>query len=342
MNLASLENRGFELTLSGTPVRNNDFSWQTTVMWWTNKNKILDLARADYVQGSKWYVAKGESTGQWYARKYTGVYEYDVSNAYTSDYSARLTPVLQRDDNNNVILGTDQQPTVTAYLLPDGSQYTGEVKQRKVGGTVSKGGDVIWDAVPRGTDESGNPVYADDITDADRQMLGSAIPDWYASWSNNLRYKQFTLNFNFYVSWGGLIYNQLKYERTRWGGNTHMQDREYILTGWKYQGQITDWYRVHNDANTRNYAVASSRYLEDGSFIRLRNVRLSYQLNRNIAERLGLQNLTVYVYGNNLCTWTNYSGFDPEVGAGNPLQPGEDASRYPRKKEAGFGLNVTF
>ncbi|MDR2148648.1 MAG: TonB-dependent receptor [Tannerella sp.] len=344
VNMASLENKGFELTLSGTPVRTKDFSWQTTVMWWTNKNKILDLAREDYVAGGKWMVAKGKSTGQWYGLNYLGVYAYDASNAYTEDYSQLLTLVLERDANGNVLLDVFQQPTVLEYLLPDGTPYPREkVKQRTTGGTVSKGGDVIFEAMPRGFDENGNPVYASDIsTDADRKILGQAIPDWYASWNNSLQYKQFTLSFNFYVSWGGLIYNQMKYNRTMWQGNTHMQDREYILTGWKYQGQITDWFRVNNDASGRNYGVASSRYLEDGSFIRLRNARLSYRLDRSIAEKLAMKDLTVYIYGNNLLTWTNYSGYDPEVGASNPLQPGEDNSRYPRKKEAGFGINVTF
>ena len=347
MNLASLENRGFELTLAGTPVSNKDFTWQTSVMWWTNKNKVLDLAREDYVQSTKWLIAKGKPLGQWYAKRYLGVYAYDVSNAYTSDYSTRLNPVLKRDDDGNVLLDINQQPTVLQYLLPDGTEYpANQVKQRKVGTTVSKGGDVIWEALPRGYDEAGNPIYSDAITDADRQILGKATPDWYASWINTIRYRQFTLSFNFYVSWGGLIYNQLKYDRTRWGGNTHMQDLDYILEGWKYQGQAAgkpyDWYRVHNDASAINYGTPSDRYLEDGSFIRLRNVRLSYRLDSNIAGKLHIKGIEAYIYGTNLLTWTNYLGFDPEVGSSNPLTPGEDNSSYPKKREVGFGFNVNF
>jgi hypothetical protein len=119
VNLASLENRGLEITLSGIPVQTRDFSWKTTLMWWTNRNKILDLAREDYVAGGKWLVANGKSVGQWYGKKYLGVYAYDASNAYTADYSTLLTLVLKRDGNGNVILGLDQQPTVLQYLLPD-------------------------------------------------------------------------------------------------------------------------------------------------------------------------------------------------------------------------------
>ena len=347
VNLASLENKGFELTLAGYPVRNRDFFWYTSVMWWTNKNKILDLSRDDYVASGKWMVAKGKPAGQWYGYKYLGVFAYDVNNAFTPDYETMLTPVLQRDAYDNVILGFDLQPTVLKYLLPDGSEYTGKVVKRKSNGAVSGGGDVIWGALPRYDkdndryDPDKGYFYDENIDDGDRQILGKATPDWYGSWNNSIKYKQFMLSFNFYVSWGGLIYNDLKRYYTSWGGNTHMQNREYILTGWRYQGQITDWYLVNNVSTTGNYGRSSNRYLEDGSFIRLRNIRFSYDLNRNISEKIGINKLTLYVYGNNLITWTNYSGFDPEVGGG-VLTPGEDASYYPKKKEAGIGLNVTF
>ena len=350
MNLASLENKGWEVTLAGTPVQTKDFSWNTSVMWWTNKNKILDLAREDYIASSMWMVAKGKSAGQWYGRRYLGVYPYSISNAYTEDYSTLLTPVLERDANGNVIFESGSRwegdPNVLGYLLPDGTEYDGKVMKRKTNGTVSTGGDVIWEALTRTilNEETGEweTKYIDNIDDNDRQILGKATPDWYASWSNTVKYKRFTLSFNFYVSWGGLVYNSLKRQLTLFQGNTHMQDREYIITGWKYQGQLTDWYRVNNDGSGgRNYGVASSRYLEDGSYIRLRNARLSYQLDKKIAEKLHIKGVTAYIYGNNLFTWTNYSGFDPEVGGG-VLTPGEDNMRYPRKKEAGFGLNVTF
>ncbi|HOI49477.1 MAG TPA: TonB-dependent receptor, partial [Prolixibacteraceae bacterium] len=90
-----------------------------------------------------------------------------------------------------------------------------------------------------------------------------------------------------------------------------------------------------------NRAELSDFYLEDATFIRLRNARLSYNVDGDLLKKTFIKGCTVYVYGNNLLTWTNYSGFDPEIGGG-VLTPGTDNSAYPRKREVGFGLNVNF
>lgn len=337
VNLASIENRGLEFSLSGYPVRSKNFTWQTTMNWWTNENTITDLAREDYIQSSYYYVAKGQSAGLFYGYKNLGIYEYDQSNAYTEDYKTRLTPVFARDSYGNVIIGLDGQPNLQQYSLPDGSKYEGTVSQLSAGGVVAKGGDVIWENM---VDATG--VLDDKIDDNDRTVLGKANPDWYGSWSNNVTYKNFTLSFNFYTSWGGLVYNKLKRYYTSWGGNTHMQLPEYVRTGWIYPGQITNWYAIDTrNRKTINRAELSDFYLEDATFIRLRNVRLSYNVDNKYLKNSFVKGCMVYVYGNNLLTWTNYSGYDPEVGGG-VLTPGTDNQAYPRKREVGFGLNVNF
>jgi len=285
-------------------------------------------------------VAKGKSAGQWYGYKNLGVYQYDVSNAYTDDFKTRLEPVLKRDDHNNVVIGLNGSPTLLGYTLPDGTPYTGDVKQMRVSGeNIARGGDVIYENTP---DSEGN--YDGYINEGDKQILGNANPDWYASWSNDFTYKNFTFSFNFYMSWGGLTYNRLKRYYTVWGGNTHMQHPEYIRTGWKYQGQITPWYALNTKqraTNTSNTGELNSMYLEDASFLRLKNVRLTYNLDNKFIKKTPLRNCQVYVYGNNLLTWTNYSGYDPEIG-GSVLTPGRDDSAYPRYREIGFGINVGF
>jgi hypothetical protein len=85
-----------------------------------------------------------------------------------------------------------------------------------------------------------------------------------------------------------------------------------------------------------------SQYLESGSFIRLQSVRAGYQLPERIAQKLAMRTFNVYIYGINLLTWTEYTGFDPEVGQRSVLRPGDDPGRYPRKTEVGFGINATF
>jgi TonB-linked SusC/RagA family outer membrane protein len=336
MNLAEIENRGIELSVAAYPVpKTSNFSWQTIVNWYKNKNTILDLAREDYVQGNAWYVAKNRPAGDFYGYQQLGIYQYDASNAYTDDYSTRLTPVVSRDEQGNAIIGQNGQPIVEQYLLPNGEAYAGEVKQMTVNGIIARGGDVVWANLP-----DANGVYDDKIDDADRQILGNAQPKWNFGWTNNLSYKSFTLTFNFYASWGNTIYNAFKRGYASWGGNLHNQYPDYVRTGWKWPGQITDWYWISNDRNY-NYRELSSFFLEDGSFIRLRNVRLSYLVNRNLSQKAHMNNVTVYIYGTNLLTWTNYTGYDPEIGGG-VLSPGRDSATYPRKREIGFGVNLGF
>lgn len=85
----------------------------------------------------------------------------------------------------------------------------------------------------------------------------------------------------------------------------------------------------------------SNQFLEDATYIRLANLRFSYTVDRKLLSKTPLRSVQAYVYGNNLITWTNYSGFDPEVKA-SVLQPGKDDSSYPRSREFGFGINVGF
>lgn len=337
VNLASIENKGLEFSLSGYPIRTKALTWQTTINWWKNKNTITELAREDYIQSSYYYIAKGQPAGLFYGYKNQGIYEYDLSNAYTEDYKTRLTPVMERDNNGNVIISLNGQPNLQYYTLPDGTRYEGNISKLSAGGVVAGGGDVIWE-----NKADANGVLDDKIDDNDRSVLGQATPDWYASWSNNVSYKNFTLSFNFYTSWGGLVYNKLKRYYTSWGGNTHMQLPEYVRTGWIYQGQITDWYAINTrDRKTINRAELSDFFLEDATFIRLRNLRLSYNVENKFLKKSFVKGCMVYVYGNNLLTWTNYSGYDPEVGGG-VLTPGTDNQAYPRKREIGLGLNVNF
>ncbi|WP_234735790.1 SusC/RagA family TonB-linked outer membrane protein [Tellurirhabdus bombi] len=335
MNLAGIENKGLELSVSAYPIpRTKNFSWQTTFNWARNINRITNLARENYVQSNVWYVAAGMSAGNFYGYKQLGIYQYDASNAYTDDYATRLTPVVNRDAQGNVIIGQNGQPTVESYVFPNGDAYTGTVRQITVNGVVARGGDVIWENRP-----NNEGTYDNKIDDSDRQILGNAQPKWDLGWNNMLNYKQWSLSFNFYVRWGGKIYNKFMHSYASWGGNLHNQHPDYVRTGWKYPGQLTDWYWIGNDRNY-NYRELSSYFLEDGSFIRLRNIRLSYQLDNALARRLRLGALTVYGYGNNLFTWTNYTGYDPEIGGG-VLTPGRDNATYPRKREIGFGINVS-
>ncbi|GHV25417.1 hypothetical protein FACS1894176_03840 [Bacteroidia bacterium] len=347
INWGGVENKGIELSVTAYPVDNKDWTWSTTVMWTKNKQKITELPTEPYAYSptgsyATWWVEEGMPTGQFYGYKSHGVYAYDASNAYTPDYKTRLTPVFERDPYGNVVITKSGGPQVIAYKYPDGRDYgwnpegTGNPinKMIKGGGSAFTGGDVIWD-----------DYNHDGVIDfADKQVLANAQPQWFGSWNNTLRWKEFTLNVNIYTSWGGTVYNYLLFQMSSYGDNTSNSDPRAVVQGWRYQGQQTEWYAPGGKQarTTENERTLNSCYLEDATFIRLQSLRLSYQLNANIAKMLKLQNVQVYGYGNNLATWTNYRGYDPEISTGGVLNPGEDNNKYPKKRELGFGVNLTF
>ena len=116
---------------------------------------------------------------------------------------------------------------------------------------------------------------------------------------------------------------------------------DVIYNTWLKQGDIALYPRPYNDEYD-NARYANSFYVEDGSFIRLQNVRLSYNLPKNWCRKCGVKGINLYAFVNNALTWTKYSGFDPEFSTSDPLQIGRDKYRYPKKREYGVGMSVNF
>jgi TonB-linked SusC/RagA family outer membrane protein len=334
VNRGGIQNVGIELMLTAYPIRTKDFSWQSTVNWATVKNTITSLP-TDYIDDI-WSVEQGKEAGNFFGYKYLGIYQYDQSNAYSEDYSVRLIPQFQKDAQGNVVIEKNMEPVLLGYTTPDGKPYTGVVKQLTTNGVVSQGGDVIWQNLP---DAKG--VYNGDIGNEDRQFLGHGQPRWSMGWSNYFTYKQFSLSFNFYGNFGGSIYNQNRRNLASFSNSNTTPDSYFIQNMWKYPGQITDTYRG-GDKKADNMRRGGSQYLEDGSFVRLQSVRFGYKLPEKLSNKVAMKVLNIYIYGTNLLTWTDYTGFDPEVAQNSVLKPGDDTGRYPRRRELGMGINITF
>ncbi len=190
------------------------------------------------------------------------------------------------------------------------------------------------------------------IDSGDRQIVGNAQPDFFGGWSNSFAYKGFDLNALFQFTYGNKIFNHSRasYENLGWSrigipgifplpdGNNHSlaQDR------WMEPGDVTDIPRASlENLNWREY---SSRWLEDGSYLRLKSVTLGYNFSPDITRRLGMNSLRLYVQGTNLLTFTNYTGLDPEVNqnARNPLVAGSDFGTHPQLRTVSFGINLEF
>jgi hypothetical protein len=172
------------------------------------------------------------------------------------------------------------------------------------------------------------------ITTADRTYLGSAIPELIWGGSLGLEYAGIDFNIDFNGQQGNLIYNSKK--QARFG--TYNFDVSY-LDRWTGEGTSNKEPRVTNGGH--NYEV-SDRFLEDGSYWRIRNISLGYSLPIQMLSKYNIQQLRVYISGTNILTTTEYTGYAPEFSSGDVLSVGIDRGIYPIAKTYNVGLNLVF
>jgi TonB-linked SusC/RagA family outer membrane protein len=183
------------------------------------------------------------------------------------------------------------------------------------------------------------------FNDADRINGGSPFPKHFGGFTNNFQYKNFDLSIFFQWNYGNKIYNFTRYylETMPRGQNQSTS----VLRRWRKPGDITDIPRQNWNGQAQIPGGAFDNYLEDGSFVRLKNVQLGYNLPAAITKRIKIQSLRIYAMAGNLLTFTKYTGYDPEVsgatdGYGRSISVSEDNGTYPQPKTLVFGFNITF
>jgi hypothetical protein len=174
------------------------------------------------------------------------------------------------------------------------------------------------------------------ISDLDRTKIGDPFPTFTLGWSLNLTYKAFDFNTFIYASVGNDIYRA--YER-----NLAMTNKyRGVLARWTGEGSTNDPRNPRysfTDAN-QNTRV-SDRYVEDGSFLKIKDVQLGYTLPNTTLKRLGVSKVRLYAQVKNAFVFTKYSGFDPEI-SGGIFDTGIDRGAYPQARTWSFGLDVKF
>lgn len=229
-------------------------------------------------------------------------------------------------------------------------QFSGEINGR---GDISLAKEglplgVFYGYVAGGVDPRNGDMYylkADGTTSytpaaSDRRIIGDPNPDFTYGLTNNFTYKGIGLNIFLQGVYGNDIFNATRVDTE--GMIDPKNQTIAVLDRWRQEGDITDIPRARN-ANINN-SLASTRFLEDGSFLRLRAVTLSYNFSQELLGRVKLKNVRVYATGENLFTITQYSGYDPEVNAfgGSNTAQGIDYGTYPQARNLIFGLNVSF
>lgn len=213
---------------------------------------------------------------------------------------------------------------------------------RKWVGVDPDNGNPIWEKVDEST---GEITEVSDYNEATLQALGTSTADYIGGINSSLRYKGLSLSANLSFAKGGEIYNSSR----------ELFDSDGFYVTFNQQVFADGWNRWENPGDIATHPLAieggnnnsnkpSSRYLEDASFIRLRNVTLAYDFSKPLLNKIGMSEARIYFSGDNLLTITDYSGLDPESRIINRdnRSAGDSDLQYPVPKRFVLGLNFSF
>lgn len=229
-------------------------------------------------------------------------------------YGYKALGVYARDEDN--VYKTNPDGSIVPY------------RRGSANGQIYKGGSMIYE------DVNGDGLINDD----DLQVIGDPTPDFFGGLQNTFRYKNFSLSaFVNYVI-GADLFNNLK--RSVDGNSVTVNYTTDQLRRWRNQGDITDVPQIIAGDPMQNYAV-SSRFIEDGSFIRLQSLTLGYNVNKKWISKIGVKNASVGVGAQNLLTFGSYTGYDPEINEGTgAFSLGVDNGAFPKSRYYNFFINI--
>ena len=330
-NYGSIENKGLEITLDAHPIQLKNFSWDSNFQISFNKNKLLSLSdteNATLVGYGQWgdvvCVSEiGKPLYNFYGYKVEGVYK-DLDDIQNSAKPAKYPSDGVFSRGNTV--------------------WVGDIKYKDV-------------------DENGV------IDERDRTDIGSPLPKFTFGWTNTFRYKNLDLSIFLNGSYGNKVMNYNSLTLTHMNSTWTNQLQSVVSKRARLEpidptivyADGSKWYDHIDNVRVKNPGTKiphtsindpndndriSDRYVEDGSFLRIKNITLGYTFPKALLNKAKIENLRVYVNIQNLYTFTKYTGYDPEVGASTQdstgLTYGLDNGRYPSPAMYSFGLNITF
>jgi len=331
-NIGETSNQGVELALNARIIQRRDFTLNASFNIAFNINNVEKLGDVKMsLQSSEWYgsssgptgdylLKEGEPVGQMWGYVTDGMYKYSDFNY---DFDTETYTLKEGVPDNSTLIGA-------RFFGP------GTLKFKDLGG-------------------EGNVIKPED----DRTIIGNANPDHTGGFNLTATYKGFDFSAFFNWVYGNDVYNANKLEftsfpDTRLYGNllstmnwedrfsiVHPETGDFVYSpeGLQMLNQNVEiWHPMMSRVVLHSWAI------EDGSFLRLNNVTVGYTLPENLTSRFFVDKLRFYVTGYNLVTFTNYSGYDPEVDTrrSTPLTPGVDYSAYPRSRSLIAGVNLTF
>lgn len=314
-NEGSLTNKGFEFNANAVLVNRKNWKWELGASIGHYNNKITSLPSTNKITLTN---ANGKVT--------------QVLNGYTSS-----------------IYGQDNVLTAVGYAAGSfyGWQTKGILTDDKMASEAGNGDYLKYPTglveTPYRNFQAGDVHFVDQngdgvIDDADKVVIGNPNPDIFGNIYTNLTYKNLRLDVNFKYSLGNDIYN---YQRSVLEGlNTTYNQTTAAVNRWTHEGQNTNMPKAcyKESADWRNNERMSDRWIEDGSYLKLKNVRLTYTIPYTSSW---LQGLKVWAEGNDLFTLTKYLGTDPEMSCNNStLYQGIDNGMVPNGRSFNIGLSI--
>lgn len=321
-NIGSTQNRGLEIQLGTVNIKTKKFTWETDFNISFNRNKVLSLANgaesfitsASSRSSFQYLVKVGEPLGLMYGYVYDGLYTTDDFNYDALNKKYTLKPGVTGRQGYTIT------PGMAKFKNVDGS--------------------------------------ADNlVTTADKDIIGRARPLFFGGFSNTFRYSGFDLSIFLNFSYGGQVYNGTSVQLMSLPYNSQNVLRKAFDGRYKEYNSYGEF--IYNDpvqlaAVNKNAKYPSisgwrqsletpnSMFVEDGSFIRINNLSLGYTFSTKFLSKVKIKSCRLYATVYNVYTFTNYTGFDPEVSVNdNAITPGLDWGSQARPKSGVLGLSIT-
>lgn len=307
-NVGKIRNKGMEFSISSTNIQTKSFTWNTNFNISIIRNELRALE-----SGANYKTTRSGFDSNFTQDDYIAI----VGSSLGAIYGYEFDGIYQSSD---FYITPDHK-----YILKEG--ITNNTRYTDAGG--------LRPGVVKYKDQNGDGI----ITTADRTVIGNAIPKWYGGITNTFAWKGIDFSFMFQFNYGNDIYNA-----TRLYATQSRNGRRNMLA------EVADRWTETNASNlvpsTKGYVTNDvySRFVEDGSFLRLKNVTLGYTLPKKWTQKAYIKRMRVYATGQNLFCISGYSGYDPEVSTAgnNPMTPGLDWGAYPKSRVFTFGIDLQF
>ena len=300
-NAGTLESNTWEASLEAAIIDGPDMGWTSRVNFDRTRQEITFLNRPAYRSGPT-YIREGESLGTFYGARW-------VADCAGMTDGTDCSQFQTNDDGYFVYVGA-------------GNSYTDG---------IAKG---LWGTTGPNGEKWGRPIKEADENGLEFLRLGSSVPDFNLNWGNTIRVGNLQVNVLFDGEFGADKYNGTRQWAMREWRHGEADQSAKTDGNKKPVGYYSDLYNVNADNN---------HYVEDGTYIKLREVALRYTLDRSLLERLGgglgLESAAISLTGRNVFTWTDYQGYDPEVGG---IISGADAYQYPNFRTVTAVLELFF